>query len=185
MRTVSRTFFEVMAVAKKSFCVYCMKMPMPFLEPCENCKVYRMFEDARHAFEMETSEDEKQKRAETHAVTAGMDLPQELICSIGQGPYTEDGFRTSARYDIYHPQTESVQYCLYLEEAKTGFPDHEGIPGEEPPSSSTVYYLHVKPKDHNGSLSIQIWDLNYHTVKKLLIEVLGDDVDHHMQLGGI
>lgn len=178
MRTVPRTFFETMAVAKQSFCAYCMKMPMPFLEPCENCKVYRMFVDARHTFEAETPEDEKQKRYETHAVTAGMNLPQELIRSIGQGSYTENGFRTSARYDICDPNTQSVQYCLYLEEAKTGFPDSEGIPCEEPPSRSTVYYLHMEPTDKKGSADIQIWDLTCHTLRKALIKVLGDDVGY-------
>ena len=180
MRTVPRTFFETMAAAKKSFCAYCMNIPMHFLEDCEDCKVYHMFADARHVFEAETPEDEQRKQCETHAVTAGMDLPQELIRSIGQGPYTEDGFRTSARYDIYDPQTQSVQYRLYLEEAKTGFSDYEGIPGEEPPSRSTVYYLHVEPTCNKGSADIQFWDLTYHTVKKVLIEALGGNVEHLM-----
>ena len=180
MRTVSRTFFETMAAAKKSFCVYCMNIPMHFWEDCQDCKVYQMFADACHVFEAETLEDERQKRCETHAVTAGMDLPQELIRSIGQGPYTEDGFRTSARYDIYDSETQSVQYCLYLEEAKTGFSDYAGIPGEEPPSRSTVYYLHVEPTGKKGSAVIQIWDLTCHTVKKALIEALRDNVEHLM-----
>ena len=47
MKTISTAYYEKMAEAKQTFCAFCMRGAMPFLESCEDCKVNRMFKAAQ------------------------------------------------------------------------------------------------------------------------------------------
>ena len=43
MKTISTAYYEKMAEAKQTFCAFCMRGAMPFLEDCKDCKINRMF----------------------------------------------------------------------------------------------------------------------------------------------
>ena len=39
MKTISTAYYEKMAEAKQTFCAFCMRGAMPFLEDCKDCKI--------------------------------------------------------------------------------------------------------------------------------------------------
>ena len=49
MKTISTAYYEKMAEAKQTFCAFCMRGAMPFLEDCKDCKINRMFKQFRQS----------------------------------------------------------------------------------------------------------------------------------------
>lgn len=186
MRTISPAFYEKMAEAKQTFCAYCMCGAMPFLEPCEECKIHKMFQAVRAVINQERAAEDREKIEPVRSTYDGIDLPGELIAGIGTGPDTEDGFHASPKFIIHDPDTQYEAFQVQLVEAKTGFPDFAGS-DDLPPSRSRLYHLCIyrdAPGDMNrGSQqsTIEIWETTYDGVAQALKgpikDYLGDDVN--------
>ena len=54
MKTISTAYYEKMAEAKQTFCAFCMRGAMPFLEDCKDCKINRMFKAVQAVIKEET-----------------------------------------------------------------------------------------------------------------------------------
>lgn len=105
-------------------------------------------------------------------------LPREMIESIGKGPATEDGFRTSPEFIIWEDGMYEA-FRLQLVEEKTGLPDFAGT-DDLPPTQSTLYYLRVICVERGQRTimeAIQIWDTSYANVRKEIKSV----VDRRLQ----
>lgn len=164
MKTISTAYYAKMAEAKKTFCTFCMRGAMPFLEDCENCKVNRMFEAVRDIINDEMTPQDKAAVEKTRNAYDGIDLPKEMMKSLGNGPRTSDGFRTSPVFLLYITNGAYPDVGVQLVESKTGFPDFPGSE-DEASSRSTVHYLNYLEKGVGVPSSIQLWDLTYDMLK--------------------
>ena len=157
MKTVSTPFFEEMVKARQTYCSFCMRGSMPFLEDCEQCKIAKMFCAVQEIVEREMTPEERGSVEQTRDVYEGVDLPKELFDSIGKGSRTEKGFHASPVFRVFLTDKDTPDIEVQLVEAKTGFPDFQGTE-DEVSSRSTVHYL-VYLKDGVPS-TIQIWDIS-------------------------
>lgn len=169
MKTISTPFFDEMVKAKQTFCSFCMRGSMPFYEDCTQCKISKMFQTAQKIVVDEMTLEEQASVEQTRDVYEGCDLPKELLESIGEGPRTKDGFRTTPVFRVFLTGRDTPDIEVQLVEAKTGFPDFQGT-RDEASSRSTVYYLtYLK----NGVRStVQIWDITYESLKSELQSTL-------------
>ena len=164
MKTISAAYYEKMAEARKTFCAFCMRGSMPFLEDCEDCKVNRMFKAVQAVIKEETTPQDEAAVEKTRNAYDGIDLPKEMIESLGKGPRNHDGFRTSPAFQLFITNGAYPDVEVQLIESKTGFPDFSGSE-EEASSRSTVYYLNYLEKGVGVPSSIQLWDLTYDALK--------------------
>lgn len=162
MKTISTAYYAKMAEAKKTFCAFCMRGAMPFLESCEDCKVNRMFKAVQAVINEETTPQEEADVEETRNAYDGIDLPKEMMESLDKGPRNQDGFRTSPAFQLYITNGAYPDVAVRLAEGKTGFPDFPGSE-DEASSRSTVFYVEYI-KDGVPS-SVQLWDLTYESLK--------------------
>ena len=163
-RTISPAYYEKMAEAKAVFCSYCTLGAMLFWEDCEGCKIQRMFHAVQRTIKEEMPPKEQGAIVQEQNTYEGIDLPREMIESIGKGPATEGGFRTSPEFIIWE---------------KTGLPDFAGT-DDLPPTQSTLYYLRVICVERGQRTimeAIQIWDTSYANVRKEIKSV----VDRRLQ----
>lgn len=177
-RTISPAYYEKMAEAKASFCAYCMLGAMPFWEDCEGCKIQRMFHAVQRTVKEEMPPKEQSAIVQEQSTYEGIDLPREMIESIGKGPTSEDGFRTSPEFIIWEDGMYEA-FRLQLVEEKTGLPDFAGA-DDLPPTRSTLYYLKVICVERGQRTimeAIQIWDTSYANVRKEIKSV----VDRRLQ----
>ena len=166
-RTISPAYYEKMAEAKAVFCSYCTLGAMLFWEDCEGCKIQRMFHAVQRTIKEEMPPKEQGAIVQEQNTYEGIDLPREMIESIGKGPATEDGFRTSPEFIIWEDGMYEA-FRLQLVEEKTGLPDFAGT-DDLPPTQSTLYYLRVICVERGQRTimeAIQIWDTSYANVRK-------------------
>lgn len=171
MKTITTAYYEKMAEAKQTFCAFCMRGSMPFLEDCEDCKVNRMFRAVQAVIKEETTPQDEAAVEKTRNAYDGIDLPKEMIESLGKGPRNCDGFRTSPAFQLFITNGACPDVEVQLIEGKTGFPDFSGSE-EEASSRSTVHYLNYLEKGVGVPSSIQLWDLTYDTLKDELKSTL-------------
>lgn len=171
MKTISAAYYEKMAEARKTFCAFCMRGSMPFLEDCEDCKVNRMFKAVQAVIKEETTPQDEAAVEKTRNAYDGIDLPKEMIKSLGKGPRNHDGFRTSPAFQLFITNGAYPDVEVQLIEGKTGFPDFSGSE-EEASSRSTVHYLNYLEKGVGVPSSIQLWDLTYDALKDELKSTL-------------
>ena len=171
MKTITTAYYEKMAEAKQTFCAFCMRGSMPFLEDCEDCKVNRMFRAVQAVIKKETTPQDEAAVEKTRNAYDGIDLPKEMIKSLGNGPRNHDGFRTSPAFQLFITNGAYPDVEVQLIEGKTGFPDFSGSE-EEASSRSTVHYLNYLEKGVGVPFSIQLWDLTYDTLKDELKSTL-------------
>ena len=177
-RTISPAYYEKMAEAKAVFCSYCTLGAMLFWEDCEGCKIQRMFHAVQRTIKEEMPPKEQGAIVQEQNTYEGIDLPREMIESIGKGPATEDGFRTSPEFIIWEDGMYEA-FRLQLVEEKTGLPDFAGT-DDLPPTQSTLYYLRVICVERGQRTimeAIQIWDTSYANVRKEIKSV----VDRRLQ----
>lgn len=161
-RTISPAYYEKMAEAKAVFCSYCTLGAMLFWEDCEGCKIQRMFHAVQRTIKEEMPPKEQGAIVQEQNTYEGIDLPREMIESIGKGPATEGGFRTSPEFIIWEDGMYEA-FRLQLVEEKTGLPDFAGT-DDLPPTQSTLYYLRVICVERGQRTimeAIQIWDTSY------------------------
>ena len=158
MKTISTAYYEKMAEAKQTFCAFCMRGAMPFLEDCKDCKINRMFKAVQAVIKEETTPQDEAAVEKTRNAYDGIDLPKEMIESLGRGPRNHDGFRTSPAFQLFITNGAYPDVEVQLIESKTGFPDFSGSE-EETSSRSTVHYLNYLEKGVGVPSSIQLWDL--------------------------
>lgn len=184
MKTISTAYYEKMAEAKQTFCAFCMRGAMPFLEDCKDCKINRMFKAVQAVIKEETTPQDEAAVEKTRNAYDGIDLPKEMIESLGRGPRNHDGFRTSPAFQLFITNGAYPDVEVQLIESKTGFPDFS-VSEEETSSRSTVHYLNYLEKGVGVPSSIQLWDLTYDTLKDELKSLLGADVqqEHPSVLG--
>ena len=171
MKTISTAYYEKMAEAKQTFCAFCMRGAMPFLEDCKDCKINRMFKAVQAVIKEETTPQDEAAVEKTRNAYDGIDLPKEMIESLGRGPRNHDGFRTSPAFQLFITNGAYPDVEVQLIESKTGFPDFSGSE-EETSSRSTVHYLNYLEKGVGVPSSIQLWDLTYDTLKDELKSLL-------------
>lgn len=171
MKTITTAYYEKMAEAKQTFCAFCMRGSMPFLEDCEDCKVNRMFRAVQTVIKEETTPQDEAAVEKTRNAYDGIDLPKEMIESLGKGPRNCDGFRTSPAFQLFITNGAYPDVEVQLIESKTGFPDFPGSE-DEASSRSTVHYLNYLEKGVGVPSSIQLWDLTYDTLKDELKSTL-------------
>ena len=171
MKTISTAYSEKMAEAKQTFCAFCMRGAMPFLEDCKDCKINRMFKAVQAVIKEETTPQDEAAVEKTRNAYDGIDLPKEMIESLGRGPRNHDGFRTSPAFQLFITNGAYPDVEVQLIESKTGFPDFSGSE-EETSSRSTVHYLNYLEKGVGVPSSIQLWDLTYDTLKDELKSLL-------------
>ena len=171
MKTISTAYYEKMAEAKQTFCAFCMRGAMPFLEDCKDCKINRMFKAVQAVIKEETTPQDEAAVEKTRNAYDGIDLPKEMIESLGRGPRNHDGFRTSPAFQLFITNGAYPDVEAQLIESKTGFPDFSGSE-EETSSRSTVHYLNYLEKGVGVPSSIQLWDLTYDTLKDELKSLL-------------
>lgn len=167
-----------MAEAKAVFCSYCTLGAMLFWEDCEGCKIQRMFHAVQRTIKEEMPPKEQGAIVQEQNTYEGIDLPREMIESIGKGPATEGGFRTSPEFIIWEDGMYEA-FRLQLVEEKTGLPDFAGT-DDLPPTQSTLYYLRVICVERGQRTimeAIQIWDTSYANVRKEIKSV----VDRRLQ----
>lgn len=177
-RTISPAYYEKMAEAKAVFCSYCTLGAMLFWEDCEGCKIQRMFHAVQRTIKEEMPPKEQGAIVQEQNTYEGIDLPREMIESIGKGPATEGGFRTSPEFIIWEDGMYEA-FRLQLVEEKTGLPDFAGT-DDLPPTQSTLYYLRVICVERGQRTimeAIQIWDTSYANVRKEIKSV----VDRRLQ----
>ena len=90
MKTISTAYYEKMAEAKQTFCAFCMRGAMPFLEDCKDCKINRMFKAVQAVIKEETTPQDEAAVEKTRNAYDGIDLPKEMIESLGRGPRNHD-----------------------------------------------------------------------------------------------
>lgn len=171
MKTITTAYYEKMAEAKQTFCAFCMRGSMPFLEDCKDCKVNRMFRAVQAVIKEETTSQDEAAVEKTRNAYDGIDLPKEMIESLGKGPRNCDGFRTSPAFQLFITNGAYPDVEVQLIESKTGFPDFSGSE-DEASSRSTVHYLNYIEKGVGVPSSIQLWDLTYDTLKDELKSLL-------------
>lgn len=163
-RTISPAYYEKMAEAKAVFCSYCTLGAMLFWEDCEGCKIQRMFHAVQRTIKEEMPPKEQGAIVQEQNTYEGIDLPREMIESIGKGPATEGGFRTSPEFIIWEDGMYEA-FRLQLVEEKTGLPDFAGTDDLPPTQIHTVlsegYLCGTRTTDHHGSDS----DLGYQLCK--------------------
>lgn len=169
MKTISTPFFDEMVNAKQTYCSFCMRGSMPFLEDCEQCKISKMFQAAQKIVADEMTLEERSSVEMTRDVDDRCDLPKELLESIGKGPRTKDGFRTTPVFRVFLTGNDFPNVEVQLVEAKTGFPDFEGTK-DEPSSHSTVHYITFLKKAIPST--VQIWDITYESLREELHNAL-------------
>ena len=177
-RTISPAYYGKMAEAKASFCAYCTLGAMPFWEDCGECKIQRMFHAVQKTIMEEMPAEERNAIVRERNTYEGIDMPREMFESVGSGPATEDGFRTSPEFIIWKDGMYEA-FRLQLVEAKTGLPDFAGA-DDLPPTRSTLYYLRVICVEQGQRTimeEIQIWDTSYANVRKEIKSV----VDRRLQ----
>lgn len=162
MKTISTAYYEKMAEAKQTFCAFCVKGAMPFWEDCTKCKVYQMFKAVQNVIKEETTPKDVATVEQTRNAYDGIDLPKEMIKSLGKGPRTSDGFRTSPVFQLYITNGAYPDVGVQLVEGKTGLPDFPSSE-DEASSRSTVRYVNYI-RDGVPS-SFQLWDLTYDSLK--------------------
>ena len=101
MKTISTAYYEKMAEAKMTYCAFCVRGARPFWEDCLNCKVNKMFKAVQNVIKEETTPKDEAAVEQTRSAYDGIDLPKEMIKSLGKGPRTSDGFRTSPVFQLY------------------------------------------------------------------------------------
>ena len=185
MKTISTAYYAKMAEAKRTFCAFCMRGAMPFLESCEDCKVNRMFKAVQAVINEETTPQDEANVEKTRNAYDGIDLPKEMMESLGKGPRNRDGFRTSPAFQLFITNGAYPDVEVQLVESKTGFPDFPGSE-DEVSSRSTVYYVNYREKDVGVPSSVQLWDLTYDALKDELKSSLGRMFNRNInQLWGI
>ena len=85
MKTISTAYYEKMAEAKQTFCAFCMRGAMPFLEDCKDCKINRMFKAVQAVIKEETTPQDEAAVEKTRNAYDAIDLPKEMIESLGRG----------------------------------------------------------------------------------------------------
>lgn len=183
MKTISTAYYEKMAEAKMTYCAFCVRGARPFWEDCLNCKVNKMFKAVQNVIKEETTPKDEAAVEQTRSAYDGIDLPKEMIKSLGKGPRTSDGFRTSPVFQLYITNGAYPDVGVQLVESKTGLPDSAGSE-DEASSRSAVYYVNYI-KDGVPS-SFQLWDLTYGSLKDELKSSLERMFDRNInQLWGI
>lgn len=72
MKTISTAYYEKMAEAKQTFCAFCMRGAMPFLEDCKDCKINRMFKAVQAVIKEETTPQDEAAVEKTGMPTMGL-----------------------------------------------------------------------------------------------------------------
>ena len=163
MKTVNPLFFDKLLEGKQSFCAVCMKH-LEFWN-CAECKIPKMVDTVRKTVEEEMTAEEKASIKDEVFTYYGMDLPGEMIKTIGKGPRTEEGFKASPFFVVSCQGSNTPEVKVKLIEKTTGFPECESTETTEGSHEKAHYVIYQTERTKSDVL---LWDLE----RSILMEEL-------------